>query len=476
MGNVTARDSFISFRTSQGSEHRADLARLARHQVVVEIHSPASLLQTSEVLSDFRITLNGQTLYAGRAVIRNLVDTGSSLVCEATLEDSWLDVELATADNPAAQLGAQFSEFIRKWQDNYRVLPEFKALVADMQSLLTDLRIWLEQVELAIRSSPGGDRLVLEKDTAAQLGTLVASSIDSLWGRFEPIASCIEPELEPVHCHFLRRHLHPLLLCSPFAHRAFNKPLGFPGDYEVVEMIVRNQPEGGSLFAKMLNFWLLQQPPSVAHRNRLTYLYQKLIDEAIRVVPEGRTARILNLGCGPACEVQRFLAEKDLADRTAFTLIDFSNETVHYTGSLLHDIRSRYHRTASVDVVKKSVQQIIKEGGRSVARPGGAKYDLIYCAGLFDYLPDGVCQRLLGILYEWLSPGGLLLATNVDATRPFYLSMEYMLDWHLICRNGRRLSELARKEIRTIAASVQSDLTGVNIFLELRKPKHAQRS
>ena len=55
-----------------------------------------------------------------------------------------------------------------------------------------------------------------------------------------------------------------LLLSSPFLYRAYQKPLGYAGDYEMVNMIARDPYEGGSLFAKVVNLWFLSQWPARA--------------------------------------------------------------------------------------------------------------------------------------------------------------------------------------------------------------------
>ena len=108
---------------------------------------------------------------------------------------------------------------------------------------------------------------------------------------------------------------------------------------------------------------------------------------------------------------------------------------------------------------------------------GEAKHDLIYCAGLFDYLSDEICKRLMNIFYGSLAPGGLLIATNVsdamNASRPFRYSMEYILDWYLIYRNGPNVKDLAPDEAQPDEVAVISEDTGVNLFIEVRKPRHA---
>src|ERR1035438_475369 len=93
--NTGVKDSLAVFRTSQGGELRGNLPRYTRHLVAMELYNPDCVLQTSEVLSEFKIIWNDRTLYSGRAVVRSLMHTGLVTVCEATLDDSWLDVNFS---------------------------------------------------------------------------------------------------------------------------------------------------------------------------------------------------------------------------------------------------------------------------------------------------------------------------------------------------------------------------------------------
>jgi len=120
------------------------------------------------------------------------------------------------------------------------------------------------------------------------------------------VAEPLEKEDMPAHRDYMRRQLHPLLLCSPLPIAPLKNRWVYAGDYEMVNMILRNVPEGGSLFAKVVNSWFLDQPPARAHRNRIDYLKGRLVDETARSARKGRPMRILNLGCGPAVEVQEF--------------------------------------------------------------------------------------------------------------------------------------------------------------------------
>src|SRR5262245_29829736 len=89
------KDSIVTFQASHGLEVRARLVRTTRLAVVFEISSPEVAVRVSEAFNEFRIALQDRTVYSGRAVISNLIHTGTSAVCEATLaENAWTDLLL----------------------------------------------------------------------------------------------------------------------------------------------------------------------------------------------------------------------------------------------------------------------------------------------------------------------------------------------------------------------------------------------
>ncbi len=463
-------DSLVTGETSQGIEFRAGILRLTRHLVVFEAYQPAFVLRLSEVLNSFKVFAGGRPVYSGRAVVSNLINTGIVLICEVTLDDSWLDVDFPSLSELAPKLREEFDRFIKTTQKTFRIRPEFKLVYADLQTLLADLRRWLEQVELGVRSQPAGDRLQIERETILALQEPIVAMVLRLLEKFEMTAQEVEPEERPAHMSYLKRQIHPLVLCAPFIHRTYYKPLGYAGDYEMVSMMTRDPYEGGSIFAKILNRIFLSTAPVEAHRDRLVHLTQMLRDETLRSLRHGRATRIFNLGCGPAKEIQDFLVNYDICKHTQFTLLDFNDETIAYTSRVLGDLKVRYDRPTPFQLVKKSVNQVMKEASRP--RGPSAKYDFVYCAGLFDYLPDPVCKLLMNIFYDWLAPGGLLVATNVDDSNPSKAWMEYALDWHLIYRTGRKFASLAPEDADPGLVTVRSVGTGVNIFIEVRKPDH----
>ncbi len=417
--SADVKESLVLCKTSQGLELRGTPTKLTRYRVVFEVYSPSLVLRTSEVLDDFKIVLRDRTIYSGRAVVRSLVDAGSMVICEAALgERAWLDLEFTSDAYSNGKLRDEFNCFLQEWQRFYRVMPEFKVVVADMHSFLSDLRLWLEQVELNARSQPSGSRDEFERNTLQRLREPVLPALEALFDRFEHVASDIEMGVQSAHGIYAKRQLHPVVLCAPFMYRTFQKPLGYAGDYEMVNMMVRNPFEGGSVFAKILNTYFLNTPPVVGHRNRIDYLYRVLVQEINRVAHRGRTAKVFNLGCGPAIEVQRLLKEERLCERAQFTLLDFNEETLAHVRRTLEDIRSTRRRGTPIHLFKKSVHQVLKESAKAAASTPEQQFDLVYCAGLFDYFSDQVCRRLMELFYDLARPGGLVMVSNVNGRNP----------------------------------------------------------
>ncbi len=464
------RDSFIVCRNSQGAQVRATTLRLTRHAVVFEVYNPYSIVQLSEVLSEFQIFIGDKLMYSGRGVVSNLLNTGILLVCEASLDEAWLDIDLFAPMQQKDRLKAEVTEFIREWEKFYQVMPAFKVVVSDLQSFLVDLRRWMEQVEMGVRAQPSGDRRESEREIIHELEAPVFPELAPLFQRFEHTSALIGEELRPSHGMFAKRQLHPIVSCAPFFFRSWQKPLGYAGDYEMVNMMVRDPYEGSSMFAKLLNSFFLNTPPVVAHRNRITHMARRLSEETQRCVREGRRLKVFNLGCGPAQEIQRYLREDPGSDQADFTLLDFNQQTVDYAGRMLNEVKTRAHRATGIETVLKSVHQILKESGRSGGVLERGAYQMVYCAGLFDYLSERICKRLMNIFYDLLAPGGLLLVTNVEAGNPSRNWMEYVTEWHLVYRSREELLALAPDGVARENCEMLAEDLGVNIILEVRKP------
>jgi extracellular factor (EF) 3-hydroxypalmitic acid methyl ester biosynthesis protein len=163
------------------------------------------------------------------------------------------------------------------------------------------------------------------------------------------------------------------------------------------------------------------------------------------------------------------LSESAAADRAQFRLLDFNEETLMFAKKRAEEAKRRYGRQTPVHLVKKSVHSLLKTPPNPVSRDE-QRFDMIYCSGLYDYLGDRVCKMLNAYLYDQLLPGGVLIVTNFHPFNPARHLMEFVFEWFLIHRSAAEMEALRPENASPDQCKITTDLTGCNIFLEVRKP------
>ena len=62
MEAAAVKESYVTGKTSQGVELRANKMRMTRYLAVFEIFNPTLVLRTSEVINDFKIIVRDRTI------------------------------------------------------------------------------------------------------------------------------------------------------------------------------------------------------------------------------------------------------------------------------------------------------------------------------------------------------------------------------------------------------------------------------
>ena len=459
--------SHITFRNSQGESARGTLLKLERTTVVFEVYNPYSIVQLSEVLSNLTIRRGESPIYNGRAVVSNLVNTGLMLILSATFLDPWL-AESASLGGETEEFRQQAEDFLQDWQETSRVRDDYRLSVLTLRSYLVELNQWLQRLEAENAETIA--EIFASYDAMLDYSAPLLERLRELNHRFSLEAEKVSDAEAGLHKAFAHRELHPLIMSSPYPHRTFNKPLGYAGDYEMMNMIHREVPEGPTPYAKLVNAAYVRLPIAECVRNRAESLQQYLEQGARANAALGEPFAVLSVGCGPAIEVQRFVRQSALSEYAELDLLDFNEETLAYAERQVRAAMSESGNRANVRFLKMSVHQLLKSATAVPDDSPSGRYSLIYCAGLFDYLSGKVCSRLLRLFYAWLKPGGTILATNMhDGTSNRYL-LEHQAEWFLIYRNASQMLEMipGLGEQRTF-----TDETGINLCLEVRKLERA---
>jgi extracellular factor (EF) 3-hydroxypalmitic acid methyl ester biosynthesis protein len=450
----------VIIKDVQRPDIKGVLLRNSQNQIVFEIYGQFSIIKLDKTLINLEIIKSKETIYRGQAFVNNLINTGLILIVSATIVDPWIKrinlEDLSYAKDNAAK-------FINEWSSsNSEVLPDYKLSITKIRSFLTDASRWIGQFDFLETQK--------ENELIQEVSEPFLSTITELILDFEKEVKKIEKSKEEIHKNFAYQELHPLMMKSPFAYRTFYKPLGYAGDYEMVNMMLRSPYEGETAYAKLVNLFLLNAGPAEAHRNRIDILYDKIKLIAKKAADKGERANIFNFACGPAIELQRFIEKEDISENCDFTLLDFSKDTLDYTKNELDRIiKNNNRKSVNIKYINKSVNDILRKsvGLKNSEADKHEEFDLVYCAGLFDYLSSRVCTIMLNLFFAQTKNGGEVLATNVHSNNPVQGLMEHFLEWYLTYRDEKDFSQLINQGDKKI----YTDKTGYNIFLEIYKHK-----
>lgn len=94
-------------------------------------------------------------------------------------------------------------------------------------------------------------------------------------------------------------------------------------------------------------------------------------------------------------------------------------------------------------------------------------YDLVWSAGLFDYLDDRAFRFLLKKFLHIIKPGGQIVIGNFSPNNPSRDYMEFGR-WNLIHRDKEQLLQLAGAcNVQKQKNTINSEPEGVNLFLHI---------
>ena len=455
-------DPVISFKNSQGETARGTLTNIQRRSLVMEVYNPYSIVQVSEVLSDLTIRAGAeQVIYQGKAFINGLVNTGLMAIVSVTLIDEWSEFHAIHQDLDRVKLEAQ--AFVEEWDTRFKINKEYQIVINEMRSYFAEINRWIDQID--INSGLPKDSLGrIREDVFFDIAVPLLEKGKSYLENFEDQASLVDLERSASHRSYAQTAIHPLILRAPFVYRTFAKPLGYAGDYEMVNQIISDPRQGPSSYFQLVNFMFLQAKVAEAHRNRIVILVERLTRAIHARQDATKKFRILTIGCGPAIELERLLKETDEISNVEFVLLDFSEETLKHTKEKLDKIVLQKSLAVTISTRHESVHLLLKRATKNLIVEESEKYDYIYCAGLFDYLSDKVCTRLIEYFTSCLRNQAKILVTNVHSSNPEKNWMEHFLEWHLIYRNEADMYKILPANYQDIDCF--TDATGVNVFLE----------
>lgn len=250
--------------------------------------------------------------------------------------------------------------------------------------------------------------------------------------------------------HPIRGRLHE----EPLTRRAFDKPRGYPGDAALIDLVYRHHPVAEALtpLGARLHAWVDLQASGQSVRERRRIL-AALID---RVAAERSNPRIMSVACGHLREAQDSDALRQ-GGVEEIVALDQDPESLA--------VIDREQRAFNVTPVRKSVRRFLIDPSRH------GTFDLVYAAGLYDYLPDDVANALTRAMFDILRPGGMLLVANFAPELRDIGYLDAIMDWRLIYRDEASVARFAAGIPASAIAerSITRDRLGNVIYLSVRK-------
>lgn len=254
----------------------------------------------------------------------------------------------------------------------------------------------------------------------------------------------------------------PEFMSGPICRRSYEKPLGYPGDFEVMNQIYAWRRAGDGLYEQLLHRIGLDIGECIV--NRMVMMRQAIAETVLRRRPG--TARVTSLGCGPAREVVDYLEMRELPTPVQFTLIDQEHAALGQAYEQAYPAVLRHKGQATVNCLHASFAELLRAGELFGKLP---PQDLIYSAGLTDYVADKRTRALIAALWDQLAPHGTLVIGNMAQSPEGNLwPMEFICDWTMIYRNEANMAALAEGLVGAEIATVR-DATGRVCLLTCRK-------
>ncbi|HVW27319.1 MAG TPA: hypothetical protein VHC69_18270 [Polyangiaceae bacterium] len=267
---------------------------------------------------------------------------------------------------------------------------------------------------------------------------------------------------------YAHRHLHEALMQAPWMRRALEKPLGYPGDYELMNGLYGNHFSGNTLFAKALNLGLVSTPAGGAVRARKDLIKQRLSLLLDSSTVENRPLRILSIAAGPAQEVYELIDEREHLSRPLeVVLFDQDKRALAFSYSRLKRVVSaRFPKAVKITYLHDSIKRLLRD---ETIFSGFGEFDAIFSCGLFDYLQTPTAVSLARSFYANVAPGGTVYIGNMTPENPSRWFMELHLDWFLIYRERAELEAFAQKGAPTAKIAILEEATGINPFVTLTR-------
>jgi hypothetical protein len=240
-------------------------------------------------------------------------------------------------------------------------------------------------------------------------------------------------------------------------HHAYLKPLGYPGDYQLLDIIY----DGGAFpdssqcttaTGAILDEWVTSTtlPRGLHSRKNALRVW---LENAVGVEGD-RPVRVASIAAGGARELREL--PPAVLRRMDITLIDLDPRSLAFAERAL--------MTKAPDVSVRTIMANVITGD-GLEQLHASTYDIIYSFGLFDYIKDDRLLAVAGRFVPRLTPYGRFLFCLKDVRHYDAWFYEFFFDWKFVPRTVLDAPILAEKMGLSVEQSLIMESRAIGVFV-----------
>lgn len=442
----------------------AKLLNLSEYGACISFNKEFSSADDKQKLT-LAIHANGESIFSGPIEVKHRSIDNTDVECGVAFLGQRLNFDQIIRLQKEFKAKENFSNLIHNVEYVDRISPEFKIALADFRYFLEDMKETLLEEEGNIKELSSDQYRVGQKNIIDFSEQALREKIHALiWKLYCALKD--QPEEDyPIYKQYFQKQLLSLTNDSMLFNRSIKKPRGYSGDFFMMDIVYRNQRQGDSLWSSLINSALTSIPPGQALVNRIDYLVQNIYTTINR--NKKGVVRCFSLASGPCEEVRRILsASSRLPQPVEFYFADQDEESLEFAQRNLYTLTYDGQSNAVCYFINDKVKNFIQNSENYKKYP---KFDLIYSAGLFDYLSEPVAKQLIATLYKMLDTGGVLIIGNASLENHFHFFIEFAGEWYLIHRSKEDLLKLVPDDVEQDKVEIDTEPAGVVHFLKIRK-------
>ena len=244
---------------------------------------------------------------------------------------------------------------------------------------------------------------------------------------------------------------------DPMTWRAFTKPRGYAGDAVMMDYLygIHGGAEADRQ-ASPIGRAILRHIQTRPTSQGVVFRRRHLADLIDRQAAGSGKPSVLAIAAGHLREVELSTAVARGAVQRLVAL-DADADSLAEVGTCYGHLGIETHHGSVREILRRKVRL--------------GQFDLVYAAGLYDYLVDEVAQALTARMIEMTKPGGTVLIPNFAPSIEGRGYMECFMDWQLIYRDEYDMVGLLGRTDRALIDDydVYADPWGSVVYLRVRK-------